>query len=161
MYCYVYGALTDAVRKQLAGIDPRARAGDEFRAGLYAPEMTERTYRELRRRAAMHLARGRPVVLDAMHGREEERAAARALAQEHGVPHLIVGLALDETAARERIAGREDDPLRTSDATWEVYTMQRERYETVSADEGPSLSLDASGAPGALARTVAEALPRA
>ena len=90
--------------------------------------MTERTYRELHRRAAMHLARGRPVVLDAMHGREEERAAARALAQEHGVPHLIVGLGLDEAAARERIAGREDDPLRTSDATWEVYTMQRERY---------------------------------
>ena len=151
---------SDAVRKQLAGIDPRARAGDEFRAGLYAPEMTERTYRELHRRAAMHLARGRPVVLDAMHGREEERAAARALAQEHGVPHLIVGLGLDEAAARERIAGREDDPLRTSDATWEVYTMQRERYEAVGADEGASLALDASEAPGVLARTVAEALPK-
>ena len=151
---------SDTVRKQLAGLDPRERAGDEFRAGLYSSAMTDRTYAELRRRAATHLAAGRPVVLDAMHGRESERAAARALAAEHGVPHLIAELRLDDAAARERIAGREGDPLRTSDASWEVYEAQRDGFEAITADEGPQLALDATRAPGALAREIADALAR-
>ena len=128
---------SDIVRKQIAGIDPRERAGEAFRAGLYSPEMTERTYAELRRRVREHLDAGRAVVIDAMHGRASERAAARALAAEHGVPCLIVELRLDEAAARARIAGR-DDPLRTSDATEDVYALQRERFERVGGDEGPS-----------------------
>ena len=151
---------SDAVRKQLAGIDPRERASDAFRAGLYAPAMTDRTYTELRRRAAPHLAAGRPVVLDAMHGRESERGAACALAAEHGVPHLIAGLRLDDAAARERIAGREDDPLRTSDATWEVYESQRDRFEPITPEEGPQLTLDATRPPAELALEIADALAR-
>jgi predicted kinase len=151
---------SDAVRKQLAGMSPRERSTDEFRAGVYSPEMTRRTYAELRRRAAMHLTAGRPVVLDAMHGREEERAAARALAAEHGLPHLIAELRLDDDAARARIAGREDDPLRTSDATWEVYEAQRDRFEAITPDEGPHLALDATRGPAELAREIADALTR-
>ena len=151
---------SDIVRKQLAGLDPRARSGEEFRAGLYAPELTERTYAELRRRAGEHLARGRPVVLDAMHGREAECAAVRALAAQHAVPHLIAELRLDDGDARARIAGREGDPLRTSDATWEVYAAQRDRFEAIGQGEGPHVVLDATSAPGALARGIARALAR-
>ena len=149
---------SDIVRKQLAGIDPRERAGEAFRAGLYAPEMTERTYEELRRRAGAHLDAGRAVVIDAMHGRASEREAARALAAERGVPCLFVELQLDEAQARARITGRADDPLRTSDATEDVYASQRERFEPVGSGEGASVALDASRSPGALAREIAEAL---
>ena len=149
---------SDIVRKQLAGVGSRERADDAFRAGLYSPGMTERTYAELRRRAAEHLVAGRAVVLDAMHGRASERDAARAIAAEHGVPCLIAELRLDEAATRARIGGREDDPLRTSDATEEVYAAQRDRFEPVEDGEGASIALDASRAPGALAREIAEAL---
>ena len=149
---------SDIVRKQLAGIDPRERADDAFRAGLYAPEMTERTYAELRRRVAEHLDAGRAVVVDAMHGRASERDAARTLAAEQGAPCLVVELRLDEAAARARIAGREDDTLRTSDATQDVYTSQRDRFEPVGEGEGASVVLDASKTPGGLAREIAEAL---
>ena len=151
-------ASSDIVRKQLAGVDPRERADEAFRAGLYAPEMTERTYDELRHRADKHLAAGRAVVLDAMHGRASERDAARAVAAEHGVPCLIVELRLEEPQARARIAGREHDPLRTSDATEDVHAVQRERFEPVTDAEGASLVLDASRSPGTLARDIAEAL---
>ncbi len=152
---------SDIVRKQLAGIDPRERADDAFRAGLYAPEMTERTYDELRRRVAEHLDAGRAVVVDAMHGRASERDAARALAAEHGAPCLVVELRLDEAEARARIAGREGDPLRTSDATEDVYASQRDRFEPVDEAEGASIILDAPRSPGVLAREIAEALARA
>jgi aminoglycoside phosphotransferase family enzyme/predicted kinase len=150
---------SDAIRKQLAGLDPRQRATDEFRSGLYSPEMTERTYAEMRARAAAHLEAGRPVVLDAMHGRAAERAAAVALGREHGVPVLIAELRLDDASARERIEGRADDPLRTSDATWEVYELQRERFEAIGEAEAAHLAVDASGAPAASARAIAERLP--
>ncbi|MXZ46816.1 MAG: AAA family ATPase [Chloroflexi bacterium] len=149
---------SDIVRKQLAGIDPRARTDEAFRAGLYSPEMTERTYTELRRHVREHLDAGRAVVIDAMHGRASEREAARALAAEHGVPCLVAELHLDEATARARIAGREDDPLRTSDATEDVYALQRNRFEPLGSDERPSITLDASRSPGALAPDIAEAL---
>ena len=149
---------SDVVRKQLAGIDPRERVREEWRSGLYAPEMTERTYAELRARAARLLRDGRAVVLDAMHGRRAERDAVRALAAEHGVPPLIAELRIDDATAHARIAGREHDPLRTSDATWAVYEAQRDGFEPIAADEAPRLALDATRPPAALAREVADAL---
>lgn len=149
---------SDTVRKQLAGIDPRTRADDQYHAGLYAPDMHQRTYEELRRRAAVHLAAGRPVVLDAMHGRADERAAAIALAVAHGVPALIAELRLDDEAARERIDGRADDPYRTSDATWEVYRQQAAAFEAPDPTEGTCLALDATQTPAALALEIAATL---
>ncbi len=149
---------SDVVRKQLAGIDPRERVRKEWRAGLYASEMTERTYAELRARAARLLREGRAVVLDAMHGRRSERDAVRALAVEHGVPATVVELRSDDATAHTRIAGREDDPLRTSDATWAVYEAQRDGFEPVTPDEAPSLALDATRPPAALAREIAGAI---
>ncbi|MGE0135406.1 MAG: AAA family ATPase [Dehalococcoidia bacterium] len=151
---------SDATRKRLAGLDPRQRATDEFRRGLYGPEMNERTYEELRRRAAAQLEAGRPVVVDAMHGRASERAAATQVARAHGVPVLIAELRMDDESARLRIEGREDDPLRTSDATWEVYGLQRERFEAVAAGEGPHVVLDATRPAAESARAIAELLPR-
>ncbi len=149
---------SDVVRKQLAGIDPRERVREEWRAGLYSPEMTERTYEELRARAARLLRGGRAVVLDAMHGRRSERDAVRALAAEHGAPATIAELRIDDATAHARIAGREDDPLRTSDATWAVYEAQRDGFEPIAPDEAPRLALDATRPPAALAREIADAL---
>ncbi len=149
---------SDVVRKQLAGINPRERVREEWRAGLYSPEMTERTYDELRARAARLLADGRAVVLDAMHGRRSERDAVRALAAEHGVPATIAELCSDDATAHARIAGRDDDPLRTSDATWAVYEAQRDGFEPIAPDEAPRLALDASRPPAALAREIADAV---
>lgn len=149
---------SDIVRKQLAGVDPRERADEAFRAGLYSPEMTERTYAELRARAARLLREGRAVILDAMHGRRSERDAVRALAAEHRVPATIAELRIDDATALARIAGREDDPLRTSDATWAVYEAQRDGFEAITPDEAPNLALDASRPPAALAREIADAL---
>ena len=150
---------SDAVRKELAGLDPRARATAEYRAGLYTPEMHRRTYDEVRRRAGEHLAAGRPVVLDAMHGRASERAAAAELAAQYGVPLLIAELRLDDDEARARIEGRTDDPLRTSDATWDIYRQQQAEFEAVQPDEGPQLVLNAADPPASLALAIAAALP--
>jgi predicted kinase len=150
---------SDATRKQLAGLDPRERVPDERREEVYSADMNQRTYQELRRRAGLHLAAGRPVILDAMHGRAEERASALAIAREHGVPSVIAELRLDDAAARARIEARSEDPLLTSDADWAVYELQRGRFEAVRPEEGAHLVLDASLSPAELAREIAGALP--
>jgi aminoglycoside phosphotransferase family enzyme/predicted kinase len=150
---------SDATRKQLAGLSPRERVPQERRDEVYGAEMNERTYSEVRRRAAMHLEAGRPVVLDAMHGRAEERLAAAQLAREQGVPAVIAELRLEDGAARARIEGRSADPLRTSDADWAVYELQRGRFEPVGEGEGAHLVLDASRHPAELAREIAASLP--
>ena len=149
---------SDAVRKRLAGLDPRARPDEAQREALYGADMTERTYAELLRRAGEHLDAGRAVVIDAVHGRAEERAAARALAAARGVPCLVAELRLGEAEALARIAAREDDPLRVSDAGAAVLAALGERFEAPRDAEGPRLVLDASRAPGALARDIADAL---
>ncbi len=151
---------SDVVRKELAGLDPRERGTTADREGLYVPEMTERVYVELRRRADAHLAAGRPVVIDAMHGDASERAAALAVAAARSVPAVIAEVRLDVAATLARIGARADDPLRTSDATREVYEAQAARFEAVHALEGVHVVLDASEAPSVLARQVAALLPR-
>ena len=150
---------SDAIRKELAGLDPRARVEDADREGLYSGPMSGRTYAELRRRAGVHLAAGRPVVVDATHPRASERRETLGVAQAHGVPGLIVELRLDEAEAYARIDGRADDPLRISDATREVYDAARRRFQPVQPAEGPQLILDATREPAALAREIASMLP--
>ena len=152
---------SDAVRKQQAGIDPRSYLEENYRSGLYAPKVTERTYEAMRERAAQQLAAGRCVVLDATHGSAADRAAALAVARSSGVPSLIAELRLDDETARTRIEARLADPLHISDATWEVYERQREAFEPITRSEGSHLQLDATLSPGELARMIAEELPPA
>lgn len=151
---------SDAVRKRLAGLDPHTRVPEAYRAGLYAPEVTLRTYEEMRRRASDHLAAGHPVVLDATHSRREDRAAAVAAARAAGVPVLLVSLTLSDDAALARIEQRQTGTLTTSDATPEVYRRQVEQFEPPRPAEGPLLTVDAADDVSALVERIAEGLPR-
>ncbi len=151
---------SDAVRKRLVGVDPHTRVPEAYRAGLYAPEMTERTYEEMRRRAGAHLAAGHAVVLDATHSRADDRAAAVSLARAAGVPVLIVSLTLSDDAALARIEQRRVGTLTTSDATPEVYRRQVEQFEPPRQAEGPLIVMDAADDVGALVDRIAEGLPR-
>ncbi|MEZ4502603.1 MAG: AAA family ATPase [Dehalococcoidia bacterium] len=150
---------SDAVRKRLAGLDPTTPVEGRYREGIYAPDVNERTYATLREAAAAHLEAGRPVVLDATHQRAADRTAALEVARAAGVPSVIAELRLDDTEARRRIEARAADPMRTSDATWEIYERQREAFEAVEPSEGAHLVLDAASSPAELAWQIAEALP--
>ena len=150
---------SDAVRKRVAGLDPHTRVPEAFRAGLYSPEMSERTYEEMRHRAAEHLGAGHPAILDATHSRTEDRAAALAVARAAGVPALLISLTLSDDAALARIEQRQSGTLTTSDATPAIYRQQVERFEPPRQSEGPLLVIDAADDVSALVARIAEALP--
>jgi uncharacterized protein len=150
---------SDAVRKELHNVDVHEHRGAEFGQGLYQPEITERVYVEMQRRAAEHLALGHPVLLDATHSKRAQRQAAVDVAREAGVRCLIVDLQLSREVALQRIAARRSDPLATSDATEEIYEQQVASFEPITDGEGDLLALDAAEPIPALAREITDALP--
>ena len=97
---------SDRVRKELAGLGPDEPAAAGWRQGAYRPEVTDRTYAELLRRAGIALGLGETVVLDASWTDAGWRARAARLA---GDLHAdLVELRCDAPAdvAAARIAAR-------------------------------------------------------
>ena len=111
---------TDEVRKRLLNVPPTQVIGAEN----YAPAAYARTYDEMFANAAVLLAAGRAVVLDASFLEPDLRHRAEALARASGVP--FHGAWLDAPAAvlEARVAGRSGD---ASDATVEVLRQQLAR----------------------------------
>ncbi|RUM86899.1 MAG: aminoglycoside phosphotransferase [Thermodesulfatator sp.] len=130
---------SDVVRKELAGLSPREHRFEPFESGLYAPEMTERTYEELLRRAERELSAGRDVILDATYRSRRHREAVLALARRLGVPVLFVLCETPEEVVRERLAQRARQQGEPSDGRWEIYLAQKARFEP--PEEIPSENL--------------------
>jgi aminoglycoside phosphotransferase family enzyme/predicted kinase len=111
---------SDAVRKQLLGIAPSARAPQD----AYGPEMDRRTYEALGRRARELAARGEPVVLDATFRRRRDRDA-------FGAPGELTWI--ECRAPVEVRAARAREPRRVSDADEAVAVRQTREWEPLDA----------------------------
>jgi aminoglycoside phosphotransferase family enzyme/predicted kinase len=108
---------SDVERKRVAGI----ALEEHMPAGSYTPEASARTYAAMLARARRVLRAGHSVVLDAVFAREDERAAAEALAGEVGVPFEGLWLDVPKEVAQVRVAARQAD---ASDATPAVVERQ-------------------------------------
>lgn len=117
---------SDAVRKELAGIDPQESARAPVDRGIYHPAWSERTYAVCRERAERHLFQGGRVVVDASFQRESDRRAFLDAARAWCVPARVFLCAVEPEEARRRLAGRRGD---TSDAYWEVHRALAARFE--------------------------------
>jgi hypothetical protein len=123
---------SDVVRKRLLGVEPAERHIEPWERGIYTPEMTERTYEAMLEEAQPHLERGRPVILDATFVLRRYREAAADLARRRGARYLAVECLAQESVARERLARRPEDPWTASDGRWEIFAVQRERFEPLT-----------------------------
>lgn len=119
---------SDVVRKRLAGVRPTSHLNVPFERGVYSRVMSRRTYSMLRRQATRWLRRGYSVVLDATYGQPAERAALRYVARRAGARLLFVVCQADDVTLRTRLAARERDPERTSDARVELWPALRAAY---------------------------------
>jgi aminoglycoside phosphotransferase family enzyme/predicted kinase len=111
---------SDVTRKRLWGVSPDTPLPE----AAYAPAVSTRVFAELRERAGRVLAAGSSVLVDAVHGRGEQRAALEALAGECGV--RFDGLWLEAPVERlvERVRARDGD---ASDADERVVRAQLTR----------------------------------
>ncbi len=138
---------SDVTRKRLMGVTETTRLPED----AYSPEMNRNVFRALAERAAEILATGHSVVMDAVYGREDERAEIAAIAAQAGARFDGVWLSADPAILAERIAARRGD---ASDATIEVLHKQL----AVIAAPREWASIEASGPAGDIADAVLQRL---
>jgi hypothetical protein len=111
---------SDAVRKQLLGIAPAARAG----AAAYGPSFNRRTYAELGRLARAELERDDGVIVDATFRNHADRAAF--LDELGGLPDsaIVVECRAPLSVRLERAGRRTFDTAAVSDADARVVGWQ-------------------------------------
>ncbi|MEO6198050.1 MAG: AAA family ATPase, partial [Dehalococcoidia bacterium] len=123
---------SDVTRKRLLGMEPDAPATEEYRAGIYSAEMTERTYRAMFDQARESLKKGRSVTLDATFLRRTDRKAVARLAKESGAQFACVAISAAERETKQRMEGRERKASGVSDARWRTYVQQKRRFQRPS-----------------------------
>jgi predicted kinase len=141
---------SDVMRKTLAGLKPTNRVPVDFGQGIYNEDFSSRTYTEMLRQAAEHLAAGKSVILDASYKRALERARVRQLAKEHGARVVFVYCECPPEVARERLGIRLTDPEAISDGRVELFEAQARDFDPFTPEDRPLLRLDTTRDPGAV-----------
>jgi predicted kinase len=126
---------SDVERKRLAGVSPRSREGVSSGGGIYAPDLTERTYARLRDLAEASLSAGFSVVVDATFLKRAQRDALRAVARARSVPCVILAVTAPEAVLRERIVARAQRGRDASDADLAVLDGQLRSFDPLTPQE--------------------------
>lgn len=127
---------SDRERKRLAGLAPLDASGSPTGGGLYARDLTARTYARLLDCARAALAGGHDVICDATFLHREQRAGFAALAAGAGAPAVLLQCHADDAVLRSRIRARRAAADDASEADESVLDWQRTHLEPHAADEG-------------------------
>jgi aminoglycoside phosphotransferase family enzyme/predicted kinase len=126
---------SDLERKRLPELDPSQRHVGEVDSGLYAPEVTDRTYRRLAQCCEIGLRAGFDMIADATFLRRVHRDHFLDLAESLGAGFAIVDCSAPrkvlEARIRERAAQRRD----ASDADLAVLEHQLNHHDPLDARE--------------------------
>lgn len=120
----------DRTRKHMLGVSPTAHVAAGAWEGAYDPAFSEKVYAEVLARADAVLSSGRSVVIDASFRTRSARAAARALAEKHGVPFRFFECVAPLDLCRARVA-RRDAASTVSDARPEIVDAFFSAFEPV------------------------------
>lgn len=99
---------SDRVRKEMAGISPDDAASARFGQGIYASEMTDRTYALLKSRAASLLGMGTSVIIDASFTTASQRAPFRQVAATAQANLVEMRCVAEPRVLRERLRRRDE-----------------------------------------------------
>ena len=143
---------SDLERKRLAGLQPLEHSGSGVGEKLYTAELTDHVYGRLGECAKAVLDAGFKVVVDASFLRATERDRFRELAQERGIPFIILACHANLAALHARLETRARVGFDPSEATRAVLEHQlatqeeltpREREHAVTIDTNWLISTDA------------------
>lgn len=138
---------SDIERKRLFG----AGEFDHLPREAYLPQVSPPVYQRLRDLVSLALASGQSTILDAVHLRPEERAAAKQVAIENGAHFTGLWLEAPLELLRERVGKRTAD---ASDATVEVLAGQAKHepgaMDWQRLDASGSVEITAAAALGAI-----------
>jgi predicted kinase len=134
---------SDMVRKNLVGIPATRRVEVPFGQGIYAPDISGRTYQEMFRQARDHLESGSSVILEGSFMRAMDRQQARDLAAycQAEIFFILCSCSAEETL--RRLAKRSTDSQAISNGRQEILMAQQKVFEPITdLQEVPMLILD-------------------
>lgn len=108
---------SDAIRKSLFGVPETAKLPFE----AYTTDISRRVYRHMHENAALALAQGASVLMDATHTHPDSRQAAADLAAHHNVPFQGIWATAPKDILIDRVSAR---TLDASDADAAIVRMQ-------------------------------------
>jgi len=127
---------SDVERKRLFGLAADADSRSALKAGIYTPEASQATYDRLRDVCGVILDAGYNAIADATFLKRAHRAPFCALAEEKGVPCVILAFEADEETLRARVRHRMVEAKDPSEAGLDVLESQLAEREPVGEDEG-------------------------
>lgn len=139
---------SDVERKRLFGLEPDARTTGTLDCGIYFPQATEWTYERLYRLAAMILASGYDVLVDATFLRRPRRRLFQHLAEIQDAGFAILALEASIETLRRRLVDRLEEGCDASEASLIVLERQLETVDCLDDSEAVSaVRIDSSHPP--------------
>ncbi len=121
----------DALRKELAGLDPGEKRPEAFGSGLYSEDVSRKTYAAALDRASEAIKAGRSAIIDGSYKRREERLRALETARSLGADFIVLECRCDEEKVRQRLESRQSETGEPSDGRWEIFRQQQADYDAV------------------------------
>jgi aminoglycoside phosphotransferase family enzyme/predicted kinase len=150
---------TDAVRKQISGVGENTRVYVPYNEGLYSPDMNEKTYAEVCRRAENLLQGGFPVVVDGAFKYQEERVPVIEAAERTGAHLVFIQTVCEVDEQRRRLKKRQLHDTR-SDGRVELMEHQRADFEGPNLDHEELFHTISTDGPKPQTRSLVEDLLR-
>jgi len=122
---------SDAIRKQIAGIDRMERGSDD----IYTPEMTAKTYTRLAELGTLLASKGFTVILDAKYDRVSLRSQAIAAAESQNIPVEIIYCHAPMEVLQQRLRDRAAANNDIADATVDLLASQQASFEDFTEQE--------------------------
>ena len=153
---------TDVLRKELLRIAPNEKHHESFGQGIYAGDISRKTYEKAVELAADKIGRGIPVILDASFRCRADRTMAVDMARRLGVPFYVVECACPDDVVKIRLEKRMRDPDNPSDGRWEILQEQKKQYEAVTEiPESRLFQIDTSDNPETVRRQIVSSIKMA
>lgn len=134
---------SDVERKRLFGLKAEDNGRSELTGGIYTSEATQQTYSRLTQLADSVLRSCFPVTLDATNLKKAQRDQLRNVAEQLGLPSLIISLKADEATLRRRLTKRMQEGEKIAEADLLVLEHQLATHEPLTQEElGCAVTVD-------------------
>jgi aminoglycoside phosphotransferase family enzyme/predicted kinase len=119
---------SDVERKRLLGLDPEKHYYAEFEQGIYSPEVSDKTYEILAKKARIEVSYGQDVIIDATFRKKKWRNMLFSVLKDIPCEVFFIWCVADDAVVKERFAKRATEKT-ASDALFETYLYQKKTFE--------------------------------
>lgn len=133
---------SDIVRKELSGISLTEHRYEDFEKGIYSKEWTDKTYKEIFKKAEEFLMKGSSVIIDGSFKKKSHRKLILDLAVEMGIRFFIIETICKDEEIKKRLTNRLKNEKTDSDGRLEIYDKQKKDFDVIDAPEFVSRDRD-------------------